>query len=138
MNKPKFVLDCNVIISAFLFKKSNPRFALEKAKNQGIILLSDSIIEELNNVIQREKFDRYISLNIRQQLLDNLITLAYIINPQEFINECRDVKDNKYLEELAFSGNAEYIITGDNDLLILNPFREINIIKPEEFLSIML
>lgn len=43
MTKPKFVFDCNVIVSAFLFKKSSPRLSLEKAKNQGIILLSESI-----------------------------------------------------------------------------------------------
>lgn len=135
MNKPKFVLDCNVIVSAFLFKNSQPRLALEKAKNHGIILLSNSIINELENVIKRQKFDRYLSLITREELLNNLIKIADKINPDETITDCRDSKDNKYLE-LAVSGKAQYIITGDKDLLILNPFREINIIKPEEFLSI--
>jgi uncharacterized protein len=135
MNKPKFVLDCNVIISGFLFKKSQPRLALEKAKNKGIILLSIPIIKELQNVIQRTKFDRYISFDIRQELLNNLIELADKINTVEIITECRDAKDNKYLD-LAVMGKAKYIITGDNDLLILNPFQEINIIKPDDFLSI--
>ena len=50
-------------------------------------------------------------------------------------NECRDVKDNKYLE-LAITGQAECIITGDQDLLILNPFREIPIVTVQEFLTI--
>jgi putative PIN family toxin of toxin-antitoxin system len=135
MNKLKFVFDCNVIISAFLFKNSQPRLALEKAKSTGIILLSNEIINELENVIKRQKFDRYISLNTREELLNNLIELADKITPDETITDCRDSKDNKYLE-LALSGKAQYIITGDKDLLILNPFQEINIIKPDDFLSI--
>jgi putative PIN family toxin of toxin-antitoxin system len=135
MNKSKFVFDCNVIISAFLFKKSQPRLALEKVKICGIILLSESIINELKNVIQREKFDRYLSLTTREELLNDLLELADKINPTETIIDCRDPKDNKYLE-LAVSGKAQYIITGDKDLLVLNPFREIKIIKPDEFLSL--
>lgn len=135
MNKPKLVLDCNVIISAFLFKNSQPRLALEKAKNCGIILLSESIINELKNVIQRQKFDRYLSLTTREELLNDLLEIADKISPSETITDCRDPKDNKYLE-LAVSGKAQYIITGDKDLLILNPFRGIKIIKPDEFLSL--
>lgn len=52
----------------------------------------------------------------------------------EEIKECRDEKDNKFLE-LAISGNADFIITGDNDLLVLNPFRTIQIITPKSFLE---
>ncbi|WP_079680589.1 putative toxin-antitoxin system toxin component, PIN family [Planktothrix sp. PCC 11201] len=52
------------------------------------------------------------------------------------IEECRDPKDNKYLE-LAVSGNADYIITGDKDLLVLNPFRAISIITVDQFLLLI-
>ena len=52
----------------------------------------------------------------------------------EQINECRDPKDNKYLE-LAVSGKAECIVTGDDDLLVLNPFRGIEILTVQEFLA---
>ncbi len=54
------------------------------------------------------------------------------INQQ--INECRDPKDNKYLE-LAVCGGANLIVTGDNDLLILNPFRRITILNIQDFLQ---
>lgn len=50
------------------------------------------------------------------------------------INACRDEKDNKFLE-LAINGNADFIITGDNDLLVLNPFENIAIIKPDVFIN---
>ena len=56
------------------------------------------------------------------------------MQPSESIDECRDPKDNKYLE-LAISGHAESLITGDEDLLVLNRFRKIKIITVLEFLD---
>ena len=135
MNEKYFVIDVNVLISAFLFANSKPRKALDKAQDLGIILLSNSVFLELVEVLNRPKFDRYISKEIRKQLTDNLAETALFVEPNEQINECRDVKDNKYLE-LAITGQAECIITGDQDLLILNPFREIPIITVQEFLTI--
>ena len=134
MNKPRFVFDANVIVSAFLFKNSPPRLALETAKNQGIIILSDTVIDELSNVLSRSKFDRYLAKSIRQELLETLVEASLLVQPSESIDECRDPKDNKYLE-LAISGHAESLITGDEDLLVLNPFRNIKIITVLEFLE---
>ena len=134
MNKPRFVFDANVIVSAFLFKNSSPRLALETAKNQGIIILSDTVIDELSNVLSRSKFDRYLAKSIRQELLETLVEASLLVQPSESIDECRDAKDNKYLE-LAISGHAESLITGDEDLLVLNPFRNIKIITVLEFLD---
>ena len=134
MNKPRFVFDANVIVSAFLFKNSPPRLALETAKNQGIIILSDTVIDELSNVLSRSKFDRYLAKSIRQELLETLVEASLLVQPSESIDECRDPKDNKYLE-LAISGHAESLITGDEDLLVLNPFRTIKIITVLEFLD---
>ena len=134
MNKPRFVFDANVIVSTFLFKTSPPRLALETAKNQGIIILSETVIDELSNVLSRPKFDRYLARLIRQELLETLVAASLLVKPSESVNECRDAKDNKYLE-LAISGHAEYLITGDEDLLVLNPFRNIKIITVLEFLE---
>ena len=52
----------------------------------------------------------------------------------ETITDCRDAKDNKF-PELAVGGNADYIVAGDSDLLILNPFCGIPLLTPREFLS---
>ena len=59
---------------------------------------------------------------------------AQAINITETISACRDPKDNKILE-LAVSGNASHIITGDADQLVMNPFRGIAIVSPQEFLA---
>lgn len=117
-----------------MFQNSKPRQALELAKNHHLILLSTNIIQEMRTVIQRPKFDRYISLSLREELLDTLIESSLMIDPDEIVTECRDPKDNKYLE-LAITGQAKCIITGDEDLLILNPFREIPIMTVQEFLT---
>jgi predicted nucleic acid-binding protein len=60
--------------------------------------------------------------------------MSELIEIKESITICRDSKDDKFLE-LAISGNADFIITGDQDLLVLNPFRNIEVITANEFLS---
>jgi hypothetical protein len=67
-------------------------------------------------------------------LLEDLTQTAQFIDVTEQISECRDPKDNKYLE-LALSGQAECIVTGDDDLLVLNSFRGIEILTVQEFLA---
>ena len=60
--------------------------------------------------------------------------VEFILETKFITNACRDAKDNKYLE-LAVNGKAELIITGDKDLLVLNPFESISIITIEEFIN---
>ena len=59
---------------------------------------------------------------------------AEVVEITESVTACRDVKDNKFLE-LAVCGNATALLTGDQDLLVLNPFREIPIITAAEYLQ---
>jgi hypothetical protein len=113
-NKQRFVFDTNVLISAFLFSQSKPRQALEQAQDIGVLIFSSSVFSELREVLYRPKFDRYLTEERRQELLEDLTQTAQFIDVTEQISECRDPKDNKYLE-LAVSGQAECIVTGDDD-----------------------
>jgi uncharacterized protein len=133
-NPPKFVIDTNVIVSASLFSQSVPRQAFDKAQDIGIILLSQSVFAEIEEVLFRSKLDRYVSREIRAYFLENLLKTAALIEVYEKIDECRDPKDNKFLE-LAVSGQADCLISGDRDLLILNPFRGIDVLTVQEFLA---
>ncbi|MHC5747497.1 MAG: putative toxin-antitoxin system toxin component, PIN family [Nostoc sp.] len=133
-NNRRFVFDTNVLISAFLFSQSKPRQALDQATVIGVIILSNSVLSELEEVLYRPKFDRYLTKERRQEFLEDLTENAQFIDVTEQINECRDPKDNKYLE-LALSGQAECIVTGDDDLLVLNPWRGIEILTVQEFLA---
>ncbi|MCM0591531.2 MAG: putative toxin-antitoxin system toxin component, PIN family [Gloeotrichia echinulata DEX184] len=134
MNKRRFVCDVNVIISAVLIPGNKPDRALRQAQDLGQLLVSESIWLELEQVLARPKFNRYITPEERNDFLVDLSETVQFIDVTEQINECRDPKDNKYLE-LALSGQAECIITGDDDLLVLNPWMGVEILNVEEFLA---
>ncbi len=133
-NERRFVCDVNVIISAVLLPGSKPNRALRKAQDLGDLLVSESIWQELEQVLARPKFNRYTTPEERNNFLVDLSETVQFIDVTEQINECRDPKDNKYLE-LAISGYSECIITGDNDLLVLNPWRGIEILTVQDFLA---
>ena len=134
MNNFRIVIDTNVIISALIFANSSSMNAFTIAKLRGIILLSNDVLLELTNVLNRSKFDRYITSEIREDFLTNLMLEAEIVTITEQITSCRDPKDNKFLE-LAISGYADYLLTGDQDLLILHLFRNLQIMTVSNFLN---
>ena len=119
-----YVFDTNVIISALLFNDSVPGKAFLRALNQGKILISEALVSELNHVLNRNWFNAYVTRKEREEFLASLIKETYLIEISETIQVCRDPKDDHVLEA-AVNGKATYIVTGDSDLLILNPFRGI-------------
>lgn len=129
----RYVLDTSVIVSALLLPRSVPRQAFGRAFSQGVVLVSDATINELDTVLRRSRFDRYVAEADRLQFLARFIQDATVVEVNEVITNCRDSKDNKFLE-LAVSGNALCIISGDNDLLSLNPLRDIAIVTPQAFI----
>ncbi|NJO42194.1 MAG: putative toxin-antitoxin system toxin component, PIN family [Cyanobacteria bacterium CRU_2_1] len=100
---------------------------------QGAVLVSDTTLNELDTVLRRSRFDRYVAEEERLQFLATFVQDAMLIEVTEVVTDCRDPKDNKFLE-LAVSGDATRIISGDNDLLSLHPFRGIPIITPQAFI----
>ena len=130
----RLVFDTNVIISAMLFEGSKPSKAFNSGIKHGVILFSSSTFAELEEILSRNKFNQYISHEERKQFLTSFILNLTPVEINETISECRDPKDNKFLE-LAVCGKADFIISGDEDLLVLNPFRNIQIITPDTFLK---
>ena len=128
------VFDTNTMISAFLFEEGTPGRALKLALETGEVLLSLELAEELAEVLHRKKFDRYVRRKLREEFLAGIIRETTLIKVNAIIRECRDPGDNKFLE-LAVSGKASHIITGDQDLLALHPFRGISILTPRKFLD---
>ena len=130
-----FVFDTNSLISAALISTSTNRKALEKAISLGSIAIAPNTLDELLDVIFRQKLDKYFPDNNERLALVNIIEAnAVLFSPEILINEYRDKKDNKFLE-LAITANARCIISGDNDLLVMNPFRNIPILNAVDFLS---
>lgn len=135
MKNSLFVIDTNTLISAFLFRNSNPRKAFETVVKKGKVCSSDKTYNEFSEVLLRSKFDRYISAEEKLSALKYFKELSVFIEISEAITVCRDPKDNKFLE-LAVSADASCIITGDKDLIILHPFRGIPILNTTDFLDI--
>jgi len=131
----RYVFDTNVIVSAVLFNTSVPGHAFARSLENGTILSSQSLVEELNDVLGREKFDHYVSSKEREKFLGSLIRESELVEITESIQACRDPKDNRFLE-LAVNGSASFIVTGDSDLLVLNPFRGIEIVTPAKLLEL--
>ncbi|MFZ5878173.1 MAG: putative toxin-antitoxin system toxin component, PIN family [Chloroflexota bacterium] len=129
-----YVFDTNVVVSAVLMKNSAARDALDKARTAGDILLSLEVIEELRDVLSRPAFDRYVDEEDRLKFLSLLVKEATLVEVTQRVKECRDPKDDKFLE-LAVNGNATLIVSGDKDLQVLHPFRNIPILSPREFLD---
>ncbi len=135
-SKVRYVIDTNVIVSSLLFENSIPSKAFRYVLKQGEVLLSIELLEELSDVLGREKFNRFVTSEERDEFLETFIERAIlieVIKVIEKVQECRDSKDDKILE-LALNGGAGYIVSGDKDLLVLNPFRDVKIVTPEEFL----
>lgn len=131
----RIVFDTNVIVSAILFFGSVPRRAVEIASTRGTILTSAALSNELNRILEQDRFDRYVSRGQREHFLELLVREAEDIEITESVQVCRDPKDDRILE-LAVNGDAAYIVTGDEDLLVLNPFRGIEILRPADFLAL--
>jgi len=130
----RFVFDTNEIVSALLIKASVARRCLDRARETGRLLLSVDVIKELQDVLGRPDFDRYIAEEDRIQFLTLLTREAELVDIKNRIAECRDPKDDKFLE-LAVNGKADVIVSGDKDLLVLHPFRNVPILAPRDFLE---
>lgn len=130
----RFVLDTNTLVSAALMANSTPRQAFDAALNRGELLTSESCLAELNQVLHRPKFARYLTPFEADLFINQYSLKATVVTVSSSITDCRDLKDNKFLE-LAIDGAANCIITGDQDLLVLHPYRAVSIVTPVDFLN---
>lgn len=135
MTSLRVVIDTNVLISGLLSSTSTSHKVFDFVTAQQTLLISDSTFEEIAQTLTRNKFNRYLSLDKRLNFIAGLRNKAEIVKILEVIQICRDPKDNQFLE-VAVNGNATHLVTGDNDLLILHPFRSIQILTPSQFLNL--
>jgi putative PIN family toxin of toxin-antitoxin system len=133
---PRCVFDTNVLISALLFSQSTPARAFFATLRDGEVLVSGEVVSELNEVLGHDKFARYVTEEERERFLQSLVNEARLVNADRTIRASRDPKDDKFLE-LAVSGGADCIISGDDDLLSLHPFEGISILTPAAFLDVL-
>jgi len=131
----RIVVDTNVFVSGVVLIGSPPRNVVNRAVADGVVLFSEDTMRELAEVLFRPKFDRYIGRKEREEFLNLLVAVAELIPIVQVVRECRDPKDDKFLE-VALNGRADVIITGDGDLLAMNPWRGIAIVSPKDYLIV--
>jgi putative PIN family toxin of toxin-antitoxin system len=136
MNDLRVVIDNHVVISAALLPRSIPRQAFDLAIGRCCVLVSEATLIELEAVLRRPKFAKYITEEERLEFLTAYLKDAEIVNVRDVIAECCDPRDDKFLE-LAVSGSGTHIVSGDADLHALHPFRGIAIVTPREFISLV-
>lgn len=130
----RIVIDTNVYVSRFIRPSSTPGLAVAKASQEATTLVSIATWTELRVVLRRPKFSRYIAAGLLEPYLNHVWTTSEPVSILSSIRACRDPRDDKFLE-VAVHGRADAIVTGDRDLLDLNPFRGIAILTPAEYLE---
>jgi putative PIN family toxin of toxin-antitoxin system len=127
------------LVSAALRVGTNPHQALLKALRFCEICARMETMAELEVVLNRSKFDRYLNRKNRQTFVANLhrslrLFVVQSSSAMENLPRCRDPKDDQYLA-LALAAEADAIVSSDHDLLVLNPWCGIRILSPAEFLA---
>jgi putative PIN family toxin of toxin-antitoxin system len=123
----------NVFVSAAPKEKSLPGMTAHIVAESGVLLNSTITERELFTTLARPRLAPLIPPRFRDWLSE-VLAAAELVTITDRITACRDPKDDKFLE-LAVNGRADLIISGDADLLALNPFREIPIVTPAAFVQ---
>lgn len=131
---PKVVFDASSLVGALLKPASVPERALLLARANEVICLSVEVEKEIREVFARPKFRKYLSSGRAERVLELLTVSALSAEPTEAVADCRDARDNKYLE-LALAVGAGTIVTSDEDLLVLDPWRGVRIVSPGDYIS---
>lgn len=135
MRNKKIILDTNLWIS---FLISNKFSQIDKLiENKKIILIfSNELLEEFIDVVSRPKFKKYFSKKDIEKILEYFEQFGELVKVKSEIKICRDEKDN-FLLNLSVDSKADYLITGDKDLLILEKIEDTKIKTFSEFIELM-
>jgi uncharacterized protein len=126
-------VDTNVLISAMLFDGSTSAKALDKALTHYLFVQSEETLSELASTVRRNKFDKYKPLGEREQFLLTIARASKIVGITCTVSDCRDPKDDCFLE-LALSASSTLIVSGDDDLLSMHPYKGVDVVNPSAFL----
>ena len=131
MTNPRWVIDTNVLISAALYSKGVPAKLVHYCLENGALVFSSATFEELRTRLYKPKFDPYISLEFRNQLLHDFNASAVWVEIGKVGKYCRDRDDDIFIET-ALQSKADLLITGDQDLLTAKPVKNVRIVSPAQ------
>ena len=129
----RIIIDTNHWIS-FLITKNFTRLDEIIFSKKCVLIFSQELLEEFLTVAKRPKFRRFFSSSDIEEILETIQEYAEFIEVTSKTEVCKDPKDN-FLLSLSLDGNADFLLTGDNDLLILTKFRKTSIVTISDFLN---
>jgi putative PIN family toxin of toxin-antitoxin system len=129
--KIRIIVDTNLWIS-FLISRNYTKLDALFSSRKIYLLFSLQLLTEFINVATLTKFRKYFSEEDMDALLAKMKKHAKIIQPTTVVTHCRDPKDN-FLLELAIDGKAHFLLTGDNDLLVLKQIGKTSILQIQDF-----
>ena len=133
VEKYRFILDTNLWIN-FLIKKDFSIIEELLCDDRFTLLFSRELLDEFLDVVQRPKFHKYFSASSIEIALEIIVDFSEFVNVTTEVELCRDIKDN-YLLALAIDGKANYLVTGDFDLLDLKMVDRTKIITISNFIK---
>jgi len=130
----RIIFDSNIWISFAIGKRLNELKAALTHPNV-MVFVCWKLLREVGGTVQKSKFAKYVSQNRKQMLLE-LMEACHCVEIEEQISISRDPNDN-FLLDLAAKVNADYLVTGDNDLLIIRKYQRTNIVSFNSFMAIL-
>lgn len=133
----KVVVDTNVLLSAALSPRGTPAELVDRLLAEGRLIFSEATFAELASRIWKPKFDRYLPIERRKQILFELNSSSLWVEiPVAISNQIfsRDVKDDPFIHA-ALAANATRLVSGDDDLLCLHPLNNLHIVTPRTALD---
>ncbi len=129
----RIIIDTNLWISFLITKDFSKLDEIIFIRNARLVF-SQELLDEFLEVVQRPKFRRFFSAKDIEVILETIEEYAVYIKVNTLVEICRDPKDN-FLLSLSIDGKADFLITGDKDLLAMNKFGETTIVTITEFLK---
>lgn len=136
-NYARVVVDTNVLLSAALLPRSGPARLVDRLLSDSRLIFSPATFAELESRIWKPKFDRFLTMELRKQILKDFDASAYWVSVKPALEEqvfSRDRSDDAFIHA-AFAADASRLITGDEDLLILHPIGSLQIITVRQALE---
>ncbi len=136
--KPKLVLDTNTLVSAFFWEGNEAELLRYTEQSKAVLYVTHPVLDEVRDVISRPKFFEAMKRTqyTPDQVIQKIMSLSRLVVPKQTITICRDPKDNKFLE-CAQTAKADYLVTGDSDLLVLKKYQETMIMTTSIVLSLL-
>ena len=128
------VLDTNVLVSALISPGGTPRCASDLAVRRGSLIFSAATYDELAEVLARPRLQKFFGVGEVEGFYERAAPTIRRVVPEQRIAACRDPKDDKFLDA-AVAGHADFLVSGDEDLLVLDPFRGVPVLTPDAFLD---